>query len=63
VVAVVSAFSVDEIRAMSDDAIVLALANPDPEVRLEEPGAESILPDVLHDRVVPAVAGAVAGQR
>jgi malic enzyme len=37
------AFSVDDVSAMADDAIVLALANP--------------------DRMVPAVAGAIAGER
>jgi malate dehydrogenase (oxaloacetate-decarboxylating) len=88
------AFSVDDVRAMSDDAIVLALANPDPKVRpdeareagaavvgtgrsdfpqqvnnalaadlIEEPDADSILPAVLDEQVVPAVAGAVAGER
>jgi malic enzyme len=69
------AFSVDEITAMSDDAMVHALANPDPEVRpdearaaraladlIEEPDAASIPPAALDERVVPAVAEALAGQ-
>lgn len=113
-----SAFSVEEVRKLADDAIVLALANPEPEVDpdeardagaavvgtgrsdhpnqvnnvlafpglfrgaldaglpnieedallraahaladiVEKPDAESILPGVLDERVVPAVAAAV----
>jgi malate dehydrogenase (oxaloacetate-decarboxylating) len=113
------AFSVDDVAAMNDDAVVLALANPEPEVEpeqarkagaavvctgrsdfpnqvnnvlafpglfrgaldatvqevdgaalrraaqaladlVEEPGAEAVLPGVLDERVVPAVAGAIA---
>jgi malate dehydrogenase (oxaloacetate-decarboxylating) len=113
------AFSVDDVREMSDGGIVLALANPEPEVRPDEaqqagaaivctgrsdfpnqvnnvlafpglfrgaldagmedidgqallraaraladlvgdPGPESILPGVFDERVVPAVAAAIA---
>jgi malate dehydrogenase (oxaloacetate-decarboxylating) len=113
------AFSVDDVAAMNDDAVVLALANPEPEVEpeqarkagaavvctgrsdfpnqvnnvlafpglfrgaldatvqevdgaalrraaqaladlVEEPSAEAVLPGVLDERVVPAVAGAIA---
>lgn len=116
------AFSVQDVGAMADDGIVLALANPKPEVDpdaaaeagaavvctgrsdhvnqvnnvlvfpglfrgaldpevsevgeeallaaaraladlVQRPGPESILPAVLDDRVVPAVAAAVAGRR
>ena len=67
------AFSVDDVSAMADDAIVLALANPVPRSARTRPGtpvrpscapdAESILPAGLDERVVPAVAGAVAGER
>lgn len=116
------AFSVDDVGAMADDGIVLALANPQPEVDpdeagragaavictgrsdypnqvnnvlafpglfrgaldaeaeevgeavllraaqaladlVERPDPQSILPGVLDERVVPAVAAAVAGRR
>lgn len=52
------AFSVDDVAAMVDDAIVLALAD-----LVEEPSEEAVLPGVLDERVVPAVARAVAGAR
>ena len=80
------AFSVDDISPMTDDAIVLALANPEPEVdpdaarsagaavvctgRSDVPnpvsnvlGFPGLSRGALDERVVPAVAAAVAGPR